>query len=455
MTISLTSVRLPDFGVPGEKPDVAVEIYDARVRAACDKAGCDWLAVYADREHFGNIAFLTGFEPRFEEAFLLLGPNNKRVLLTGNESESYAPLARLPGVTVLLSQTLSLMAQDRSRFPRFSDRLGDAGIKAGDTVGLVGWKYLEPFEDEASETAYFVPAVYVQALQRAVGPSGRLRDATHVLMHPENGVAVTIDADQIAAFEWAATRSSLATWRIVSGVREGDSEFDAVSRMGYAGDPLNVHTMFASASKGETVIGLRSATGRKLKRGDGVTTAIGHWGGLSSRAGLFDVANDEFLTIAKGYFQGLISWYETAAIGVEGGTVHETVISTLTISNLRPALNPGHLGGYEEWTHSPIRPGSKDRIRSGMHFQVDIIPTPIAVGWALNCEDAVVFADEALRSQIETKHPTTFKRIAARRDFMKKVIGVELRADILPLSSTPLYFAPFWLKSDNVLVRDR
>ncbi|PTE10986.1 M24 family metallopeptidase [Mesorhizobium helmanticense] len=455
MTISLTSVRLPDFGSPGEKPDIPVETYDARARAAYDRAGCDWLAIYADREHFGNIAFLSGFEPRFEEAFLLLGPNNKRVLVTGNECESYAPLARLPGMSVLLAQTLSLMAQDRSRFPRFSDRLGDAGIKAGDTVGLVGWKYLEPFEDDAVETAYFVPAVYVQAFQRAVGASGGLRDATHVLMHPENGIAVTIDADQIAAFEWAALRSSSAMWRIVSGVREGDSEFDAVSRMGYAGDPLNVHTMFASASKGEPVIGLRSATGRKLGRGDGVTTAIGHWGGLSSRAGLLDRANDEFLAIAKGYFQGLISWYETAAIGVEGGAIHEAVTSTLAKAKLKPALNPGHLGGYEEWTHSPIRPGSGDRIRSGKHFQVDIIPTPIADGWALNCEDAVVLADDALRAELETKHPAVFKRMAARRDFMKDKLGVDLRPDILPLSSTPLYFAPFWLASDNVLVRDR
>lgn len=321
-------------------------------------------------------------------------------------------------------------------------------------MGLVGWKYLEPLEDEAPETAFFVPAVHVQAFQRAVGASGRLRDVTQVLMHPENGVAVTIDADQIAAFEWAATRSSLAMWRIVSGVREGDSEFDAVSRMGYAGDALNVHTMFASASKGEPVIGLRSATGRKPRRGNGVTAAVGHWGGLSSKAGLFDVENDTFPAIAKGYFRGLISWYETAAIGVEGGTLHEAVISALAKSNLRPALNPGHLGGYEEWTHSPVRPGSADRIRSGMHFQVDIIPTPIADGWALNCEDAVVFADEALRAELEVK-PAVFKRMAARRDFMKDKLGVELRLDILPLSSRPLYFAPFWLSSDNVLVRDQ
>jgi hypothetical protein len=452
MTIALKSVRLPDFGTPGEKPRIPAATYDRRVRAAHAKAGCDWLAVYADREHFGNMAFLSGFEPRFEEAFLLIGPGDQRILLTGNECESYAPLAGLPDLTVLLCQTLSLMAQDRSRFPRFSDRLGDAGIKPGDTVGLVGWKYLEPFEDEAFESAFYVPAVYVQAFQRAVGKAGALRDATHVLMHPGHGLAATIDVDQIAAFEWAATRCSLAAWKVVAGAREGDSEFEAIARMGYSGDPLNVHTMFASASKGEPVIGLRSATGRRLNRGDGVTTAIGHWGALSSRAGLLDVGNDAFLAIAKGYFQGLVTWYETAAIGVEGGVLNDAVIERLARSKLRPALNPGHLGGYEEWTHSPVRPGSTDRIRSGMHFQVDVIPTPVPDGWALNCEDPVVFADATLRAELAERHPEAFGRITARRDFVRNELGLDLRADILPLSSTPLYLAPFWLRSDSVLV---
>jgi hypothetical protein len=65
---------------------------------------------------------------------------------TGNESESYAVIARLPGLTVLRSQSLSLMAQDRTLQPRLIDRFRDAGIELGDTVGLVGWKYLEPEE---------------------------------------------------------------------------------------------------------------------------------------------------------------------------------------------------------------------------------------------------------------------------------------------------------------------
>ncbi|WP_274630351.1 Xaa-Pro aminopeptidase [Arvimicrobium flavum] len=454
MNVSLKPVGLPDFGPLGDKPQIAPDIYEARVKAAYAKAGCDWLAVYADREHFANIAFLTGFEPRFEEAFLLLGPGGARVLLTGNESKDYAPLAGLPGMTVLLAQTLSLMGQDRSQFPRFAERLKDAGVSQGDTVGLVGWKYLEPFEDEAHESAFYVPTVYVQAFRRVVGASGVLRDATPVLLHPENGLAVTIDADQIAAFEWSATRCSLALWRIVAGARAGDSEFDAVSRMGYAGDALNVHTMFASGSAGETIIGLRSASARKLKQGDGVTTALGHWGALSCRAGLLDTGNDELLALAKGYFQGLVAWYESAAIGRDGNAIHEAVLETLARANLKPALNSGHLGGYEEWVHSPVRPGSQDRLRSGMHFQVDVIPTPIPAGWALNCEDPVVLADETLRAELQARHPAAFARIAARRDFMKRSVGLDLRPEILPLSSTPLYFAPFWLKNDHVLVRD-
>ncbi|RCI77219.1 Xaa-Pro aminopeptidase [Brucella anthropi] len=454
MTISLKNVALPEFGRPGEKPLVPTSTCAARADAAYAKAGCDWLAVYADREHFGNIAFLTGFEPRFEEAFLLLGPGGKRILVTGNESESYAPLARLPGLEVMLSQTLSLMGQDRSRHPNFAARLSDAGIKAGDRVGLVGWKYLEDYEDEQPGTGFFVPVVYVQAFQRAVGCEGSLSDQTRVLMHAENGLAAALDIDQIAQFEWAATRCSLATWRIVAGAKVGGTEFDAVSSMGYEGDPLNVHTMFASASRGDTVIGLRSATARKLNKGDGVTTAIGHWGALSSRAGLLDDGNDEFLAISKGYFGGLIAWYETAGIGVTGGALHDAVVAKLAEANLKSALNPGHLGGFEEWTNTPVRPGSSEKLRSGMLFQVDVIPTPIPAGWALNCEDTVVFADAALRKELASKHPETAARIVKRREFMKNELGVEVREDILPLSSTPLYLAPFWLKSDAVLVRD-
>ena len=454
MSVSLRAVAAPPIPLVEDRPEIPTEVFDRRAKAAYARAQADWLVVYADREHFGNMAFLTDFEPRFEEAFLLLGPKGERVLIVGNECESYAAVARLPGLAVLQGQTLSLMGQDRSQFPRLADRFKDAGLKSGDNVALVGWKYLEPEEDDDPAHAFFAPAAYVRMLQRVVGPQGLVRDATALLMHPSTGLRSVIDAHQIAAFEFAATRCSAAVWRIVSGVREGDTEFGAVARMQYAGDALNVHTMFASASAGQPVIGLRSATGRRLRRGDGVTTAVGYWGALSSRAGLLDVANDDFLVKAKAYFQGLMAWYETADLGVTGGDLFASVSEQLARGGLGSALNPGHLTGHEEWHHTPVRPGSTERLCSGMPFQIDVIPVPLPAGQALNCEDPVVFADDALRQELAEKYPAAFARIEARRAFMRDRLGVDVKRSILPLSATPLCLPPFWLRPDQLLVSE-
>ena len=84
MTISLKTIALPISAQLARTRWYLRRPTKLRANAAYANAKCDWLAVYADREHFGNIAFLTGFEPRFEEAFLLLGPTGKRVLITGN-----------------------------------------------------------------------------------------------------------------------------------------------------------------------------------------------------------------------------------------------------------------------------------------------------------------------------------------------------------------------------------
>jgi len=41
----------------------------------------------------------------------------------------------------------------------------------------------------------------------------------------------------------------------------------------------------------------------------------------------------------------------------------------------------------------------------------------------------------------------------ARRKFLSESIGIDLKPSILPLSSTPLCLAPFWLRSGELLVR--
>ncbi|MEW9835072.1 Xaa-Pro aminopeptidase [Mesorhizobium marinum] len=452
MTIGLRDIEIPDFGLPVERPAIPAETYEARCAEAFRRVGVDWLAVYADREHAANVAFLTGFDPRFEEAILLLGSGGRRIVITGNENLGYTPVAGLPGLETVLAQSLSLMAQDRTLKPDLVGVLREAGLRAGDSVGLVGWKYLEAGEWAGPRATFFVPAFIVDAISAVVGREV-LSDATAVLMHPADGLRAVVDADQIAEAEWGAARSAAAVWRIVSGFRLGDSELQAASRMGYAGEPMSCHPMLASSDRSGPVIGLRSATARVPGRGDGVTTAVGYWGGLTARGGLLAEHDDAFLAVASAYFLGLAAWYETAALGVEGGAVHEAVISTLARGGLRPALNPGHLVGLDEWVNSPIRPGSMERIVSGMPFQVDIIPVPMPDGWTLNCEDPVTFADAGLRATLAERHPALASRCEVRRRFVEDRIGIAVRDDILLLSAIPLCLAPFWLASGRLLSR--
>jgi hypothetical protein len=202
------------------------------------------------------------------------------------------------------------------------------------------------------------------------------------------------------------------------------------------------------------VVGLRSPSARLLRSGDGIVGAIGLWGGLSARGGLLSENDDAFLEVASSYFEGLAAWYESADIGVKGGDIFAAVTETLARGGLRSSLNPGHLTSYDEWLHSPIQPQYSGKISSGMAFQVDIIPLPLRAGYALNCEDPVVFADQALRAEIAVRHPVAARRIAARSAFMREAIGIDLRETILPLSSTPLCLAPFWLKPKRLLVRN-
>ncbi len=451
MKIDLKHVTVPAFGNAGSCPPVPPGIYASRCNRLCDLAGVEWVVVYSDRDHLANIAFLTGFEPRFEEALLVLGSSGRRILVCGNECIDYASLAGLPELDLVLCQSLSLMGQDRSIAPSLGDVLGDIGLRTGDRVSLVGWKYLSEAEWNGEFASFHASAYIVDTLRRLVGKGGGVSDATPLLMHPETGLRAVVDVHQIAAYEWGAARASDAVWKIVQGAREGDNEFSVVARMGYMGEELSAHVMFASSPPGTPIVGLRSPRGRKLNRGDGVSTAVSYWGGLSSRAALFDEADDTFLEIAKAYFKGLLTWYQTARIGIAGGEVDAAVRETLARGGLKSALNPGHLVGHDEWVHTPIRPKSQDKLRSGMPFQVDIIPVPMKIGQALNCEDPVTLADAALRKELRNLYPEVVARIEARRQFLGGQIGVELHESLLPMSNSPLCLAPFWLQSQKLL----
>nr|MDQ6908538.1 aminopeptidase P family N-terminal domain-containing protein [Chloroflexota bacterium] len=102
--VEYAEIVLPDFGPPQVEPEIPVATYEARLRETRERAaysGYDALLVYGDREHLANIAYLTGYDPRFEEALLILAPGHPPTLLVGNEGMAYAALSPVPMEKVL------------------------------------------------------------------------------------------------------------------------------------------------------------------------------------------------------------------------------------------------------------------------------------------------------------------------------------------------------------------
>jgi hypothetical protein len=106
MAIELRRVTMPEIGLPVELPEIPVVEFQDRAARLRARAGTAWVAVYGDREHAANLAFVCGYDPRFEEGMLLLGPDERAVLLVGNEGLIHAQVTRLP-VEVVLYQPFS------------------------------------------------------------------------------------------------------------------------------------------------------------------------------------------------------------------------------------------------------------------------------------------------------------------------------------------------------------
>jgi hypothetical protein len=116
------------------------------------------------------------------------------------------------------------------------------------------------------------------------------------------------------------------------------------------------------------------------------------------------------------------------------------------------AVNTGHTLHLDEWVNSPFYKGSTINLYSGMALQMDIIPISKGEFVCANMEDGIVLADEALRNEWAESFPASWKRIQQRRDFMVNEIGINIKAEVLPLSNTPAYYTPYLLNKNHVAV---
>jgi hypothetical protein len=449
----LTTVDLPEFGMPDGRPEVPAPTYAARLAALRERAaaaGFDRLVVFADREHSANLAFLTGFDPRFEEALLVVGADGDPLILVGNECWGMAGAAPLP-MRRERFQDFSLPSQPRDRSRPLRELLAGEGITTGTRVGVLGWKtYADPSRIE-------VPAFIVDELRALVGSGGVVANANGLLIDPADGLRVINDVDQLAVFEHASCQTSDGVRRLFAGLEPGMTEAEAVRLLRWNGMPLSCHLMLTAGPR--AALGLLSPGDRPIGRGEPFTTAFGVWGALTCRAGwvaedadeLPDGVRDYVQRLVAPYFDAVAEWYGALHVGQAGGALQAIIDRRLGDPFFGIGLNPGHQLHLDEWVNSPVWRGSTVELRSGMAMQVDIIPATGTPWFTTNIEDGIALADDALRATFAAAYPGAWARIQARRAFMRDVLGIDLHPDVLPLSNLAAALPPFLLRPDRVL----
>jgi hypothetical protein len=449
----LADVALPEFGMPATEPLLPASIYVdrlERLRAAMDARGYDHIVVWSDREHSANIAYLTGFDPRFEEAVLIVGPSDEPAILLGNECYGLGEVAPL-AVRPVRFQDLSLPGQVRDRSAPLSEILRAEGIEGSSRVGVVGWK---TYSRETIEA----PAFLVDELRRATGPAGLVENATDLLIDPADGLRVVNEVEQLAAFEWAACQTSSGVRGVLTGLRPGMTERECVQLLKWNGSPLSCHLMLTAGPRARH--GLLSPGDRQIERGDPFTIAFGIWGALNCRAGfvvedpseLPDGIDDYVERLVAPYFAAVAEWYGALHVGQVGGELQAIVDRHLGDAFFGVTLNPGHQLHLDEWVNSPVFPGSTIELRSGTALQCDIIPATGTPYFTTNIEDGVALADESLRGAFAATYPDAWERVQGRRHFMTETLGIDLHPDVLPFSNLAAHLTPFLLRIDRAMI---
>ena len=452
----------PDFGEV--KPPPPPEAQELLSRLSCcrqkmQKRGLSHLIIYADREHFANMFWLTNFDPRFEEALMILSSDSSRapLILVGNECESHlniSPLLASGDIRYEKYQPLSLLDQPRDESRPLMEIFSDEGIGRSSDVGCVGWKYFSEKEFECPGTIIEIPA-YIVDILRTMADS--VSNATDLFMSPEFGMRSICSPYEIALFEYSNSLSANGIRNVLKNFKSGMTDTETAKYYQYNGMPLSCH--IGMKSSGNQHYGLSSPTGDIIRLGQPASTGIAYRGSNICRAGwvaeneddLPENAKDYIGNFAGPYFCACAEWLEHLKTGTTGHELWEIINDLLPYDKFGIYLNPGHLIHLDEWLSSPIYKGSEIPLKSGMCIQTDIIPrSPIYSSSRM--EDGLVLADNALQDRIRKSYPDVYSRCTARREFVRSVIGINLSDDVLPLSDTFGIVPPYFLDYRKIFI---
>lgn len=417
------------------------------------------IMVYGDREHFSNIHYFTGYDPRWEESLLILERGKIPYLLVGNEGIGYAQGISVK-VQIKLYQSFGLMGQPNTSSDFLESIFREAGLQEADRIGIIGCKKYAGEKHTLKGLITDVPHYIIETL-KLILPEERMENATDLMADCEYGLKHTVSAKEAVMFEAAGTRISRGVLHCLKSLKPGMSELEASAYCEFDGSPRNMHPNINFGDK-HVSLGLNSPTGTEiLAYGKPLGVGYGLRGSLVHKSGMY-IRNREDLPKERKnyiedflypYFENVSDWYEMLKIGMSFGEIYEMVDNRLGLDKFGCTLNPGHLTHTDEWTNSPFEKGSKVKVRSGMAIQCDYTVTWKTPFMSAHIEDGLIIADEDLQKKIQEISPSCFKRIKARKEFIRETLQINLPEEVLPLSDLSCVCFPYMADTGIVLAR--
>lgn len=455
MNVKYEKRKSPPITIAPEPVDLTndtMEEHKKKILLAMKNQKFDILVIYADREHGSNFGYLTGFEPRFEESLLVLHINGDAFLMLGNENLKMAQYSRIKAKALHVPH-FSLPNQPMETEYVFLDLLRHAGIKEGKRIGLVGWKlFTGPLEN--NKKMFDIPAFIVDRIKGICGEES-VFNATDLFIHPLYGARIRVNANEIAHYEYGSSTAAYCIYKLMDNIEAGKTELELADMLSAEGQPLSVQTICATGERfSNAVVAPRN---KKVALGDRVTFTMGLRGGLTHRCGyavsdtwqLKTEEKDYLEKVAVPYYEALVSWYSDIGIGVKGADIYKEIEQILPKKIYGWNLNPGHYVAGEEWMSSPFYPDSQVVLESGMMLQMDIIIHVNGYGGA-NAEDGIALAGKELRYQLKTEYPQAWSRFELRRKYIKEVLNIPIKDEMLPMSMLCGYYRPYLLDKERV-----
>lgn len=454
--VKLKKVKEPQkdcSGINVALTDETIKERQEKVLAKMRERGLDQLVVYGDVEHCGNFEYLVGYFTRFEEALLVINANGEFKLVLGNENLNKVSKARITA-SAIHATLFSLPNQPTDKNKTFKELLIEAGINEGSRIGIVGWKmFTSSIED--NKKMFDVPYFIVNTIKQIVKNDDLITNEADLFIG-EDGTRTTNNANEIAHYEFGAALASDCILDAMNKIEVGVSNLEIGDTLIRNGQHTSIVTIATSGSR--FVKANMFPDNHKVELAEPISLTVGYRGGSSSRSSFIvndesqlpDGQKDYIEAIAIPYFKAYVKWIEEVEIGMTGGEIFNKVDEILPRSKYGWSLCPGHLTAEEEWMSSPIYEGSKEKIRSGMLMQIDIIPC-VAGYQGVSAESTVLIADDKLKLEIKTQYPDMWNRMQERTKYIKEELGVNLSKDILPMCSTLAYLRPYLLAKDIAL----